>query len=190
MTSSITDGLIVQEIGAPPPFDPELSPIAEMLAGIRPPDAYRLDTIEQMRAPVPGVESPTDEVLTRGGTYRVEERVVPGPDGHPDISLLICLPLQVSAPTAAIYHVHGGGMIVGDSRFALVEMLDLAAPLGAAVVSVEYRLAPRHVTLARLRTAMPAWSGWPRMPPNSASTPNASSSPGRAQAADSPPPSP
>jgi hypothetical protein len=97
MTSSITDGSIVQEIGAPPPFDPELVPIAEMLAGIRPPDAYRLDTIEQMRAPVPGVEAPTDEVLTRGGTYRVEERIVPGPDGHPDISLLICLPIQVSA---------------------------------------------------------------------------------------------
>jgi hypothetical protein len=77
MTSSITDGSIAQEIGAPPPFDPELVPIAEMLAGIRPPDAYRLDTIEQMRAPVPGVEAPTDEVLTRGGTYRVEERIVP-----------------------------------------------------------------------------------------------------------------
>ncbi len=146
MRSSITDGSIAQEIGPPPPFDPELAPMAEMLAGIRPPDAYRLDTIEQMRAPVPGVERPTDEVLTRGGTYRVEERVVPGPDGHPDISLLICLPIHASAPTVAMYHVHGGGMIVGDNRFALVEMLDLAAPLGAAVVSVEYRLAPdtRH----------------------------------------------
>ncbi|MHA3704189.1 alpha/beta hydrolase [Jatrophihabitans sp. YIM 134969] len=133
-------------VGPPPPFDPELAPVVELLAGIRAPDAYRLDTIEQMRAPVPGVVSPTDEVLARDGAYRVEERTVPGPDVDPDISLLLCLPTGALAPTAAIYHVHGGGMIVGDNRFALVEILDLAAPLGAAVVSVEYRLAPetRH----------------------------------------------
>jgi acetyl esterase/lipase len=33
-------------------------------------------------------------------------------------------------------------MIVGDNRFGVIEMLGLAAPLGMAVVSVEYRLAP------------------------------------------------
>ena len=33
-------------------------------------------------------------------------------------------------------------MIVGDNRFGLVEMMNLAEPMGMAVVSVEYRLAP------------------------------------------------
>ncbi|WP_205474811.1 alpha/beta hydrolase [Nocardioides sp. SYSU D00038] len=126
----------------PPPFDPELAPVVEVLASLRAPDAYRPDNIAEMRQPVPGVEPPTDAVLSRDGTYRVEERAVPGPEGAPDISLLICLPNDAPAPTAAIYHVHGGGMIVGDNRFGLVEMLALAAPLGLAVVSVEYRLAP------------------------------------------------
>ncbi|MEU5324445.1 alpha/beta hydrolase [Streptomyces sp. NPDC021056] len=142
MTTHITDRPSAQSVGPPPPFDPELAPVIEVLTSLRSPDAYRLDNIVEMRKPVPGVETPTDEVLSRGGTYSVEERAVPGPDGEPDISLLICLPKQAATPTPAIYHIHGGGMIVGDNRFGLVEMLNLAEPMGMAVVSVEYRLAP------------------------------------------------
>lgn len=146
MTEQVTGRSSARPVGPPPPFDPELAPVLEALTSLRPPDAYRPDNIVEMRAPVPGVETPTDEVLSRGGAYGVEERVVPGPDGQPDISLLICLPERAATPTPVIYHVHGGGMIVGDNRFGLVEMLDLAEPMGMAVVSVEYRLAPetRH----------------------------------------------
>ena len=50
-------------------------------------------------------------------------------------------------------------MIVGDNRFGLPEMLDLAEPLGMAVVSVEYRLAPETPTRAPSRTATRAWCG-------------------------------
>ncbi|OLR90689.1 alpha/beta hydrolase [Actinokineospora bangkokensis] len=142
MTTHVTDRSGTGPVGPPPPFDPELAPVLEVLTGLRPPDAYRPDNIAEMRAPVPGVQTPTDEVLSRGGAYSVREQVVPGPEGQPDISLLICLPRHAAAPTAAIYFAHGGGMVVGDNRFGLVEVLDLAEPLGAAVVSVEYRLAP------------------------------------------------
>lgn len=142
MTTERTDAATIRLAAPPPPFDPELAPVIEVLTSLRAPDAYRPDNIAEMRRPVPGVEAPTDVMLTRQGAYRVEERTVPGPEGAPDISLLICLPNRAQAPTAAIYHVHGGGMIVGDNRFGLVEMLDLAEPLGMAVVSVEYRLAP------------------------------------------------
>jgi hypothetical protein len=55
-----------------------------MLVSLRPPDAYRPDNIIEMRQPVPGVETPSDEILSRDGAYRVEERSVPGPDGAPD----------------------------------------------------------------------------------------------------------
>ena len=142
MSSQVADAASTRPVGPPPPFDSELAPVVEMLVSLRPPDAYRRDNIIEMRQPVPGVETPTDEILSRGGAYRVEERTVPGPDGAPDISLLSCLPRDASTPTAAIYHTHRGGMIVGDNRFGVVEMLNLAAPLGMAVVSVEYRLAP------------------------------------------------
>ncbi|BBJ37565.1 hypothetical protein SSPO_002830 [Streptomyces antimycoticus] len=142
MITHITDRSSAQPVGPPPPFDPELAPVIEILTSLRSPDAYRLDNIVEMRKPVPGVETPTDEVLSRGGTYSVQEWAVPGPDGEPDISLLICLPKHAATPTPAIYHIHGGGMIVGDNRFGLVEMLNLAEPMGMAVVSVEYRLSP------------------------------------------------
>ncbi|GLY38140.1 hypothetical protein Amsp01_041640 [Amycolatopsis sp. NBRC 101858] len=142
MTTHVTDRSSAQPVGPPPPFDPELAPVVEMLTSLRPPDAYRSDNIGEMRKPVPGVETPTDEVLSRGGAYSVEERTVPGSDGEPDVSLLICLPKHAAGRTPAIYHIHGGGMIVGDNRFGLAEMVDLAEPMGMAVVSVEYRLAP------------------------------------------------
>ena len=92
MTTHVTDRSSAQPVGPPPPFDPELAPVIEVLTSLRSPDAYRLDNIVELRKPVPGVETATDEVLSRGGTYSVEERAVPGPDGEPDISLLICLP--------------------------------------------------------------------------------------------------
>jgi len=142
MTTQTTDRSSTRPAGPPPPFDPELAPVIEILTSLRPPDAYRWDNIAEMRRPVPGVEPTTDEVLSRGGAYSVEERAVPGPDGEPDISLLICRPKDAANPTPAIYHIHGGGMIVGDNRFGLVEMMNLAEPMGMAVVSVEYRLAP------------------------------------------------
>ncbi|WP_432510754.1 alpha/beta hydrolase [Kineococcus sp. SYSU DK001] len=67
---------------------------------------------------------------------------MPGPTGEPDVSLLLCLPRATCTPAPAVYFIHGGGVIVGDNRFGLPEVLDLAAPLGVAVVSVQYRLAP------------------------------------------------
>ena len=142
MTMTTTGAPATQLVGPPPRFDPELAPLIEALVRLRAPDAYRPDNIAEMRQPVPGVDAPTDAALSRDGAYRVEERAVPGPDGAPDISLLICLPNDSPTPTPAIYHAHGGGMIVGDNRFGVIEMLALAAPLGMAVVSVDYRLAP------------------------------------------------
>jgi acetyl esterase/lipase len=71
---------------------------------------------------------------------------VPGPQGEPDISLLICRP---TAPASAgarpvIYHVHGGGMVIGNNRVGVDVPLAWAQALDAVVVSVEYRLAPEH----------------------------------------------
>jgi acetyl esterase/lipase len=67
---------------------------------------------------------------------------VAGPAGAPDVGLVICRPASAQAPVPALYYTHGGGMIGGTARDALGEILLLAEPLGVAVVSVEYRLAP------------------------------------------------
>ena len=103
-------------VGPPPPYDPECGAV---LAGL-----------------------PANGELSRGGAYTVEERDVPGPAGAPDVSLIICRPGGATHAVPAPYYTHGGGMITGTARDALGDQLDLAGPVGAALVSVEYRLAP------------------------------------------------
>jgi acetyl esterase/lipase len=90
------------------------------------------------------MEPLSDDQLSRDGEFEVFERTVPGPAGDPDVTLLICRPAGAATPTPVIYQMHGGGMMMGGRRTALPDMLDLAAAVGAAVISVEYRLAPEH----------------------------------------------
>jgi acetyl esterase/lipase len=128
--------------GPPPPFDPELAAALAVVAENLP-AALTLDMIPAMRQGAI-LARPSDDDLRRGGAFEVTERLVPRPPGAPDVSLLICRPTGASAPTPAVYHIHGGGMIMGDNRLGVTEMLDWAQELGLAVVSVEYRLAPEH----------------------------------------------
>jgi len=124
----------------PPPFDPELAAALTVMAEYVPP-AYTADLIPALRQGYLAA-APPDEALSRNGAFEVSERLVPGPDGAPDVSLTSCLPAGATAPTAAIYHIHGGGMIMGNNRLGTPELLEWAQELGAAVISVEYRLAP------------------------------------------------
>ena len=125
----------------PPPFDPELAAALAVIAEQLPRE-FTLDLISSMRQPNAALQPVTDEELSRDGAFGVTEQQVPGPAGAPEISLLICRPAGVVAPTAGIYHIHGGGMIIGDNRLGLPQVLDWAEELRAVVVSVEYRLAP------------------------------------------------
>jgi acetyl esterase/lipase len=128
--------------GAPrPPFDPEIAAVLQVLFDAMPP-SITPDMIPALRQPDGAVPGTTDEELSRGGAFTVSTRSVPGPDGAPDVDVIVCLPAGAPAPTAAVLHVHGGGMIIGDARSGLAEIMDWAGELQLAVVSVEYRLAP------------------------------------------------
>lgn len=126
-----------------PPFDTELEPVlAAARAEILPVNAQHLPAIRQMVADgLPGLE-PTD--LTVGGAVTLDEREVPGPDGAPDIALLILRPARAAASLPAIFHIHGGGMVAGNRRIGVELFLPYVAEGKAVVVSVEYRLAPEH----------------------------------------------
>jgi acetyl esterase/lipase len=125
---------------AHPPFDPELRAALDAIAEHLPP-SVALDDIPLQRERI-GEFRVSDEDLRCGGRITFEERDVPGPEGAPDISLLICRPSTVDTPIPAVYHTHGGGMILGDNRIGMTGMLEWIDRLGLAVVSVEYRLAP------------------------------------------------
>jgi acetyl esterase/lipase len=144
MTSTRSDSVGAAAVpGPPPPFDPELAAALSTLEDVLPPRGFGADVILALRENTSQiVELIPDEALTRDGAFTLEQRSVPGPDGAPDIALLICRPTAATAPTGAVYHIHGGGMIIGNSRIGMPEMLDSAEEFGLAVVSVEYRLAP------------------------------------------------
>jgi acetyl esterase/lipase len=128
----------------PPPFDPELAAALELVRDVISP-SLTLDDIATMREGM-GVDFLGELDLTLDGFFEVEDRTVPGPDGEPDISLLICRPATpvTVGPRPVFYHVHGGGMVIGDNRIGVTAALDWAKELDAVVVSVEYRLAPEH----------------------------------------------
>lgn len=140
-----TAARIFADTPARPPFDPELVPMIDGYRNAVPAlSEQSLPLIRGMFAEphkLLGVE-PVD--LTVGGAVRVEEREVPGPDGAPDITVLILSPVAEGGPRPAIYHTHGGGMIIGDRRTMADTFLPYVADGSAVVVSVEYRLAPEH----------------------------------------------
>ncbi|WP_030441989.1 alpha/beta hydrolase [Actinoplanes subtropicus] len=124
-----------------PPFDPELAAVLDALpAGMKRP--LNLETVAADRSWSEGAVP--DELLRRDGAVDVEERRVPGPTGAPDVSALILRPAGLARPVPGIYHVHGGGMVMGDNRTGIVDLVDLVVDRGVVVVSVEYRLAPEH----------------------------------------------
>ncbi|MFF1798561.1 alpha/beta hydrolase, partial [Kitasatospora sp. NPDC058263] len=59
-------------------------------------------------------------------------------------TLLSARPAGISRPLPLLYYLHGGGMVMGNAWSVLPRVLrEWALPLELAVISVEYRLAPR-----------------------------------------------
>ncbi|MDX6214612.1 MAG: hypothetical protein QOG99_196 [Frankiales bacterium] len=129
-------------LGPPPPVDPELEPV---LTATRP----LLQLWRDLASPPPDrhalVPVASDEDLSRHGAFHIEERVIPGPAGAPDLRVVVCTPTTTAdQPRPLLYWLHPGGMIIGNARTNLDMMLDLAEPAGLVVVSVDYRLAPEN----------------------------------------------
>ena len=129
-----------------PPFDPELSATLAVL----PPELQHpllLEDIPAWRGQI-GLLPGGDELLLRDGAVGLEERQVPGPEGAPDLSVLILRPARGSGGRGqampGIYYIHGGGMVLGDNRTGADQLALWVDEIGAVGVSVEYRLAPEH----------------------------------------------
>ncbi|MFE3271147.1 alpha/beta hydrolase [Streptomyces sp. NPDC059215] len=127
----------------PPPFDAELAAalattgLTSIVTGIT------LDTLAAERDAL--LENvPTVAQLAEDGRFHVEEMTAPGPEGAPDVSLLVIRPKTLKGSRPIIYHAHGGGLMMGNNRYGIDPVLEWAAELDLVVVSVEYRLAPEH----------------------------------------------
>lgn len=112
--------------------DPTLRPLLEML----PPISLTADILPAMRNR-PSMLPPPDESLAT-----LEIHTVPGPAGAPNIDLHVFRPVGITGILPCIYHIHGGGYVMGKVSEYDPLVRPLIADLHCVMVSVEYRLAP------------------------------------------------
>lgn len=120
-----------------PPFDPELAAALELSDGMIPPTITpeMIPLMRQMPA------DPTLDALVADVGAVHEEQTIPGYEGAEIVVSIYRRPDQ-QTPGPGIYHIHGGGMIIGDRFTGVQGFLPYIESHGAVVVSVEYRLAP------------------------------------------------
>jgi acetyl esterase len=86
----------------------------------------------------PGMEL-TDEMLA---SVTIEERLVPGPQGAPNVRVLLYRPKSADGPLPLIVSMHGGAFALRADSFPANDAR--LAMNGALVVSVDYRIVPEH----------------------------------------------
>jgi acetyl esterase len=119
-------------------IDPELAVVLDLLPAIdiSDPVAARAAFAAMLAGVV--VEIPGVETLS------IEDRLIPGWEGDPDVGVRIYRRLETSAPVPGILYIHGGGFIIGSVETEHGGAAAMAIDTGAVVVSVDYRLAPEH----------------------------------------------
>ena len=115
--------------------DSELRPLLTLF----PTSALTRETLDAARARA----MPLGEIEDCG--VGLERRAVPGPSGAPDIALHIYRPDAAAGPLPCIFHIHGGGYVLGGAKDYEAMHRPLAAGLACVIVSVDYRLAPETV---------------------------------------------
>jgi acetyl esterase len=123
-------------------IDPELAGVLDLLPAIDISDAPAAraafaSMLEGVVIEIPGLE-----------TLSIEDRLIPGWEGDPEVSVRIYRPLAAAeagaAPVPGVLYIHGGGFIIGSVETEHAGAAAIAIETGAVVVSVEYRLAPEH----------------------------------------------
>ncbi len=117
--------------------DPELR---EMLA-MMPRENFTREGLKEIREgmAVMGTPVPPEDNVT------VTERHIPGPEGAPEVRVLIYEPKTRTGDTRpGVLYIHGGGYILGTPEMMDQGCRKISAEIDCVVVSVDYRLAPEH----------------------------------------------
>jgi acetyl esterase/lipase len=121
-------------------LDPELRPVLEAML-VASPD-FSSEGLPQMRAALKALFG--DNRPAWPDSVSVTDVQVPGPFGQPDVTLRVYRPADAVGPVAALYWMHGGGMMIGSIDMDNDLMIGAVQRLGLAAISVEYRLAPEN----------------------------------------------
>ena len=116
----------------------------ELLAQLKLMPSFDLtyETLIIGREAMDGVMLPLSEYARPEVT--VEERKIPGPEGAPEVPVIIYRPTHVEGPLPVYLNIHGGGYVMGVAAINGPANVRTAAELGCLIVSVDYRLAPEH----------------------------------------------
>ena len=114
--------------------DPELLPLLDSL-----PDIELSEAILPLVRAAPARFAVDPRDVERTAMRQVK---VPGPQGAPDVPVLVYRPKNVAGELPCILHIHGGGYVSGSAASMEAVHRPLAAELNCCIVSVDYRLAP------------------------------------------------
>jgi len=119
--------------------DPELLPLLEIFPTIRlTPEALLVFRADASRMPIPPVGP-------EAATVEMTRRKIPGPEGSPDVEVLIYRPPNNTGVLPCILHIHGGGYVLGSASAKEAAHRTQALTLNCIIVTVDYRLAPETV---------------------------------------------
>jgi acetyl esterase len=120
-------------------LDPEIRAFAEESDRVFGPDYGRLPIVEQRRlynAWCQQFSAPLSPDVVSTELYL--------PGDHGAIRVRLFKPREVSQPLPVILFCHGGGWILGSPETHAMATSEMVRRTGAAVLSVDYRLAPEH----------------------------------------------
>lgn len=121
---------------ARPPYDPELQAALELRPSLPPISAEHLAMFRAIE-----VNDPIEGVIS-GRSVVVEDHMVSVADGAQIVVSVIRRADHRRTDGAAVYKIHGGGMMLGDRWAGADSMVSWVEEYDAVVATVEYRLAP------------------------------------------------
>jgi acetyl esterase/lipase len=106
---------------------------------------FTLTHLGQLREHVKTLDS-SDAALRRDGRLHVEERLIPGAPGGPDIAILIVRPSAAKALLPALVITHCAGKVASSNRLGLESfgLLDWVIEFDLVLVGLHIRPAPEH----------------------------------------------
>jgi acetyl esterase/lipase len=132
-------------------IDPQSREPLELLLAQTPGGLNSIPDIVERRAAVSARQEAMSRDLPPNENVIWEDRVVPGLDGDPGVSVRIYRPVDSQVNLPGLLYIHGGGMVMGSVKGEHARAEMLCDSVRCVVVSVEYRLAPEHPHPAPMR---------------------------------------
>jgi acetyl esterase/lipase len=136
-------------MSAPPPtldFDAEL---ALILPNIPIPKGLTVEMLPAVREA--SAKAVTADTLTQGKPIAHRELTILGPEGPITLSIFEQTRGTAKSARPGIFHIHGGGRILGNRFSGIGTMLPWVIDCDAVCVSIEYRLAPEFPGMVALQ---------------------------------------